>query len=112
MKANDVVLAVNGAAIEEPRDLQRIIASTPVGQIVKLSVMREGKPTELSVTVGVYQGVRTASAAPAPIALALARTDRRLEGPRAAMRAVLLGTGSPPPNPARRGPATLLSPRE
>ena len=25
------------------------------------------------------------------------------------MRAVLLGTGSPPPNPARRGPATLLA---
>ncbi|MBI1960038.1 MAG: hypothetical protein HYS36_12535, partial [Candidatus Rokubacteria bacterium] len=25
------------------------------------------------------------------------------------MRAVLLGTGSPPPNPRRRGPATLLS---
>src|SRR5262249_18187291 len=25
------------------------------------------------------------------------------------MRAVLLGTGSPPPNPKRRGPATLLS---
>src|SRR5436305_547727 len=25
------------------------------------------------------------------------------------MRAVLLGTGSPPPNPTRRGPATLLS---
>jgi serine protease Do len=56
VKANDVVLAVNGARIEEPRDLQRIIASTPVGQIVTLSVMREGKPTELSVTVGSYQG--------------------------------------------------------
>src|SRR4029453_6662884 len=25
------------------------------------------------------------------------------------MRAVLLGTGSPPPNPQRRGPATLLA---
>ena len=25
------------------------------------------------------------------------------------MRGVLLGTGSPPPNPKRRGPATLLS---
>src|SRR6184192_2874205 len=25
------------------------------------------------------------------------------------VRAVLLGTGSPPPNPKRRGPATLLS---
>ena len=67
LKANDVVLAVNGASIEEPRDLQRIIASTPVGQIVKLSVMREGKPTELSVTVGVYQGGgRVRGPAPAP----------------------------------------------
>jgi ribonuclease BN (tRNA processing enzyme) len=25
------------------------------------------------------------------------------------MKAVLLGTGSPPPNPRRRGPSTLLS---
>ena len=25
------------------------------------------------------------------------------------MRAILLGTGSPPPNPKRRGPSTLLS---
>jgi ribonuclease Z len=25
------------------------------------------------------------------------------------LRAVLLGTGSPPPNPLRRGPATLLA---
>ena len=56
VKANDVILAVDGAPIEEPRDLQRIIASTPVGKSVKLSVMREGKPTELSVTVGAYQG--------------------------------------------------------
>src|SRR5262250_1783654 len=66
VKANDVVLAVNGAPIEEPRDLQRIIASTPVGQIVTLSVMREGKPTELSVTVGVYQGSRARGPAPTP----------------------------------------------
>src|SRR5881409_609964 len=55
MKANDVILAVDGAPVEEPRDLQRIIASTPVGKIVKLSVMREGKETEVSVTVGAYQ---------------------------------------------------------
>ncbi len=67
VKANDVILAVDGAPVEEPRDLQRIIASTPVGQIVKLSVMREGKPTELSVTVGVYQGSRRPRGlAPAP----------------------------------------------
>jgi serine protease Do len=63
VRANDVILGVDGAVIEEPRDLQRIIASTPVGKAVKLSVMREGKETELSVVVGPYQGM---SAAPAP----------------------------------------------
>ncbi len=67
MKANDVILAVDGAPVEEPRDLQRIIASTPVGKMVKLSVMREGKETEVSVTVGAYQASgRTRSRTPAP----------------------------------------------
>ncbi len=69
MKANDVIMAVDGAPVEEPRDLQRIIASTPVGKIVKLSVMREGKATEVSVTVGAYQAsgrVRGQEPAPAP----------------------------------------------
>jgi len=55
VKANDVVLAVNGTALEGPRDLQRIISSTPVGRTVKLKVWREGKPTELDVVVGAYQ---------------------------------------------------------
>jgi len=67
MKANDVIMAVDGAPVEEPRDLQRIIASTPVGKIVKLSVMREGKETEVSVTVGAYQASgRTRGQEPAP----------------------------------------------
>ena len=69
MKANDVIMAVDGAPVEEPRDLQRIISSTPVGKIVKLSVMREGKETEVSVTVGAYQAsgrIRGQEPAPAP----------------------------------------------
>ena len=65
VKANDVVMAVDGASIGEPRDLQRIIASTPVGQTVKLTVIREGKETELSVKVGVYQGA-TRPSRPSP----------------------------------------------
>ena len=48
--------SVNGTNVEGPSDLQRIIASTPVGQTVKLMVMRDGKPAELSVTIGPYQG--------------------------------------------------------
>jgi serine protease Do len=61
LKADDVVLAVDGAQIEGTRDLQRIISSTPVGRAVKLYVMRGGKEKELEVTVGLYQ-----AAAPRP----------------------------------------------
>jgi serine protease Do len=61
LKADDVVLAVDGNQIETTRDLQRIIASTPVGRSVKLYVVRGGKETELDVIVGAYQ-----AAAPAP----------------------------------------------
>ncbi len=55
VKANDVVLAIDGTTVDGPRDLQRIISSTPVGRTVKLKVWREGKPTELDVVVGAYQ---------------------------------------------------------
>jgi serine protease Do len=55
VKAEDVILAVDGARIEGPRDLQRIIATTPVGRTVKLNVMRGGKETEVAVIVGPYQ---------------------------------------------------------
>lgn len=61
LKAEDVVLAVDGTQIDGMRDLQRIIASTPVGRSVKLYVMRGGKEQELEVVVGPYQ-----TAAPAP----------------------------------------------
>jgi serine protease Do len=55
VKANDVILGVDGARVNEPRDLQRIISSTPVGKSVKLSMMREGQETEVSVIVGLYE---------------------------------------------------------
>ena len=68
MKANDVVLAVDGSQVESPRDLQRIISSTPVGKTVKLTLIREGKPTEITVTVGAYQAgpARAPRAVPVP----------------------------------------------
>jgi S1-C subfamily serine protease len=56
IKANDVIVSVDGAPLEGPRDLQRIISSTPVGKTVRLSLIREGKETEVEVTVGAYQG--------------------------------------------------------
>ena len=59
VRANDVILGVDGASLEGPRDLQRIISATPVGRSVKLQVWREGKSTELDVVIGAYQGPGT-----------------------------------------------------
>jgi hypothetical protein len=50
--------------VDGPRDLQRIISSTPVGRTVKLKLWREGKSTELDVVVGAYEGGRPARRAP------------------------------------------------
>mgnify|MGYP001613496443 CR=1 FL=1 len=55
LKAMDVVLAVDGSPVDAPRDLQRIIAITPVGKTVTLTVQRDGKETAVPVTVGRYQ---------------------------------------------------------
>lgn len=54
VKANDVILAVDGARVDSPRDLQRLIATATVGKIVKLTVVREGQEKDLAVTVGLY----------------------------------------------------------
>ena len=54
VKANDVILSVDGARVDTPRDLQRMIATAPVGKIVKLTVVREGQEKDLSVMVGLY----------------------------------------------------------
>jgi serine protease Do len=70
IKANDVVVSVDGSPVEGPRDLQRIISSTPVGKSVKISVLREGKEREVAVTVGAYQAQprvpRRVAPAPSP----------------------------------------------
>jgi serine protease Do len=55
VKAHDVVLGVDGTVVSAPKDLQRIISVTPVGRTVTLQVMRDGKATEMPVTIGLYR---------------------------------------------------------
>jgi serine protease Do len=46
------VLAINGERVETSRALVRNIAAIPPGQTVRLSVLREGRPSEIPVQVG------------------------------------------------------------
>ncbi len=55
VKADDVLLSLDGTRLEGPRDLQRVVASTPVGKKVRVTLWRGGKEKSLVVTIGKYR---------------------------------------------------------
>ena len=55
IKANDILLAAGGTRLYTPRDLQRVVSSSPVGSRLKIVLMREGREQEIEVTVGLYK---------------------------------------------------------
>jgi serine protease Do len=55
VKADDVIIALDGTTLEAPRDLQRVVSSTPVGKRVRVMVLRAGEQKEMEVTIGRYQ---------------------------------------------------------
>jgi serine protease Do len=55
VKPDDVLVAVDGTPLETPRDLQRVVSSTPVGKRVRVVLLREGRETEVEVTIGLYR---------------------------------------------------------
>jgi serine protease Do len=59
VRVNDVIVGIDGLRLETPRDLQRIVSSTPVGKRVRVALMRDGRETEVEVTIGLYQDSET-----------------------------------------------------
>jgi S1-C subfamily serine protease len=55
LRANDVVISVDGVRLDGPADLQRAVASAPVGSRLRISVVRDGRPEDVDVTVGAYR---------------------------------------------------------
>lgn len=55
MKPDDVALALDGTRLDGPRDLQRLVAVTPVGRKVRITIWRQGKEQEVEVTIGLYR---------------------------------------------------------
>ena len=52
LEAGDVVIDYNGKAVNEVRDLTRLVADTDIGASVQVVVVREGKTLALPVVVG------------------------------------------------------------
>jgi serine protease Do len=55
VRADDVIVGIDGTTLAGPRDLQRVVSSTPVGTKVRVALMRAGRETEVEVTIGLYQ---------------------------------------------------------
>jgi serine protease Do len=64
VKADDVLVALDGTPLDTPRDLQRIVSSSPVGKRVRVSLLRDGRPTELEVEIGRYKEPARREASP------------------------------------------------
>ena len=48
----DVILAVNDAQVDTPRDVSRLIGGLEAGRVVRLTILRGGKTLQFSVPLG------------------------------------------------------------
>ncbi|HDQ26414.1 MAG TPA: Do family serine endopeptidase [bacterium] len=52
MKRGDVIIQFDGKKVDKYRDLQAMVAETPVNKKVRVRVMRDGKPVNLDIAIG------------------------------------------------------------
>ena len=52
IKEHDVILTMNGAALESGAQLRRMIHETPAGRVVTLGLSRDGQPLSVQVQLG------------------------------------------------------------
>lgn len=64
LKANDVIIAVNGKKIQSTMQLSEMMRGMSGGSVASVTVIRDGKPQEVSVTLGNRQQWMPSAAAP------------------------------------------------
>jgi serine protease Do len=65
IESGDVITAVNGEAVKDPRELARTIGNLAPGSAVKLDVLHKGKDEAVSLTLGQLPAMQEANANPA-----------------------------------------------
>jgi serine protease Do len=61
LKRGDVILTFNGHEIKDMRDLPRLVAATPVNEMVMLQILRDGKTREVKIKIGKLAETATGS---------------------------------------------------
>jgi serine protease Do len=77
IRAGDVITAVNGNPVKDARELARTIGAMAPGTTIKLTLLRDGKETTMSLTLGELPAQRQARATPER-----SKEDRGMEVPR------------------------------
>jgi serine protease Do len=65
IQAGDVITSFDGADVSDTRDLVRRVADAPIGEAVRVVVLRDGKTETLSVTLGRREEAEAEEAVPA-----------------------------------------------
>jgi serine protease Do len=61
IKAKDIIIKVDGQPLKNSHDLTRLIAALPVGETVKITVLRNGKPKNFKVKIAKREDEKIAS---------------------------------------------------
>src|SRR5215470_11623008 len=92
LRAGDIIVELGGVPVKEVTDLQKRVASIPPGQPAVLTVLRDRKPSKLSVKVGEQPGEETVVAA-APKGMGLGLTVEALSEEMAQTYGLKAGSG-------------------
>ncbi|MFN6955351.1 MAG: Do family serine endopeptidase [Acetobacteraceae bacterium] len=77
LRAGDVVTAIDGRAVETPRDLAAGVAAVPPGSTATLAILRDGASTEARVEIGSHPANAVPAAKPGLPALGLGLAPRQ-----------------------------------
>jgi len=64
LKEHDVILTVNGSAVESAAQLRRMIRETPAGRVVTFGISRDGQPLTMKVQLATRAKVRASHSGP------------------------------------------------
>lgn len=78
MRAGDVIVSFNGREVGDPRELQRAAAEASVGTDVPVTVVRDGRSTELAVTLARREEPAPGSPAVSVLGMELSSATRAL----------------------------------
>ena len=51
VQQGDVIIGLNGGEVKDPSHLQRLVAEAGIGKVARMSLFRDGKVLELSITL-------------------------------------------------------------